>query len=62
MTGDLLSVEESSRFTHLRESTIRSWILNRRVPYVKLGRRVFLRKLDLEKLITDSVVPARSAR
>ena len=56
---DLMSVEEGSKFTHLRESTLRAWILQRRIPFVKLGRRVFLRRSDLEKLIEQSIVPAR---
>ncbi len=56
----LLDVEEAAAFCHIRTSTIRSWILKSRVPYVKLGRRVFLRKADLEKLIADSVVPAKA--
>jgi hypothetical protein len=59
MTSDLLDVEEGAGFCHVKPATMRSWILKSQVPYVKLGRRVFLRRGDLEKLISDSVVPAR---
>jgi hypothetical protein len=38
---------------------LRSWILKKRIAYVKLGGRVFLRKLDLDKLIAESIVPAK---
>jgi len=63
MSSDLLSVDESATFLKLKSSTIRDWILRRQIPFVKLGRRVFLRKPDLEKLIADSVVlPKVSAR
>jgi excisionase family DNA binding protein len=55
----LLDVEESATFCHVKQTTIRAWILKRRVPHVKLGRRVFLRRTDLEALIERSLVPAR---
>lgn len=60
MTSDLLSVDESAAFLKLKSSTVRDWILRRRIPFVKLGRRVFLRRNDLELLINQSVVPAKS--
>jgi excisionase family DNA binding protein len=59
MNSDLLDVEEGAVFLHVKSSTVRSWILKGQVPFVKLGRRVFLRRPDLEALITSSVVPAR---
>jgi excisionase family DNA binding protein len=60
MGSDLLSVDEAAEFMKLKSSTVRDWILMRRIPFVKLGRRVFLRKADLEKLIADSVVSPNS--
>ena len=60
LNSDLLSIDEAGTFLHIKPSTVRSWILFRRVPFVKLGRRVFLRKSDLEKLIADSVVLPQS--
>jgi excisionase family DNA binding protein len=56
MTSDLLDVEEAAAFLHVKVATVRSWVLKEKISYVKLGRRVFLRKPDLEKLIADSVV------
>lgn len=58
MTSDLLSVDEGAAFSHLKSSTLRDWVLNRKIPFVKLGRRVFLRRQDLQALIDRSVVPA----
>ena len=51
----LLDVEEAAGFCGLKKSTMRSWILHNRITYVKLGRRVFLRRSDLEKLISAGV-------
>jgi excisionase family DNA binding protein len=62
MTSDLLDVEEAAAFLHVKVATVRSWVLKSQVNYVKLGRRVFLRLPDLEKLIADSVVPAERPR
>jgi excisionase family DNA binding protein len=62
MHSDLLSADEAASILHLKVSTIRSWILHRRLAYVKLGRRIFLRKSDLMNLIERSVVPAKSPR
>jgi excisionase family DNA binding protein len=59
MSSDLLDVEEGAIYLHVKGSTMRAWILKGQVPYVKLGRRVFLRRQDLDKLIDKSVVPAR---
>jgi len=59
MSNELLSVDESASLLKLKSSTIRDWILNRQIPFVKLGRRVFLRRADLETLIANSVVPAK---
>src|SRR5262249_31558213 len=55
---ELMDVEEAAGFCHVKTSTMRSWVLQKKVTYVKLGRRVFLRKSDLETLIDASVVPA----
>jgi excisionase family DNA binding protein len=60
--SDLVDVEEGAKLLHLKPSTLRSWILRGKIQYVKLSRRVFLRRRDLEQLIADSVVPARRER
>lgn len=55
----LLTLVEASGLLRLKVSTLRSWVLKRRIPYVKFSGRVFFKRSDLEKLIADSVVPAR---
>lgn len=57
-TSELLSVPEAAEATRLTESTIRSWLHQRRIPCVKLGKRVFLRRADLVALIEAGFVPA----
>ncbi len=62
MTSDLLDVEEAAAFLHVKVATVRAWVLKSKVSYVKLGRRIFLRRGDLEQLIQRSVVPAEGTR
>lgn len=47
----LLTAKEAAQFLHLSENTIRQWIWQRRLPVVRLGRAVRLRRVDLEQLI-----------
>jgi excisionase family DNA binding protein len=61
MNTDLLDVEESAAFLHVKSATVRSWILKKKIGYVKLGRRVFLRKQDLLEMIERSFVRAGEA-
>jgi excisionase family DNA binding protein len=57
-TNDLLDVNEGAAYCHIKPSTMRSWILNKKVTYLKLGRRVFLRRSDLDAFIERGVVAA----
>ena len=58
--NSLLTLPEAGHILRLKTSTLRSWILKGRIPYIKLGGRVFLRSLDCAALIEASLVPARS--
>jgi excisionase family DNA binding protein len=57
--SDLLTLAEAASRLRLKVSTLRDWILKRRLSYVKVGRLVRIRRSDLEALIEMSLVPAR---
>jgi excisionase family DNA binding protein len=60
---ELLTVGEAGKKLRLQESTIRAWILKRRIPFVRLGRRVFVRDADCQNLINANVVmPGKQER
>lgn len=59
--SELLTVAESAAMLRLQPSTIRSWILGRKLAYCKVGRLVRIRRADVEALIGASIVPARLA-
>jgi excisionase family DNA binding protein len=59
---ELMNLKESSEFLRLSIFTLRAWIYANRIPYVRLGRRILLRRQDLERLIERSVVEPKQAR
>ena len=56
---ELLDTLELAALFHLKPSTIRAWRLKRKLPFIKLGGRVFVRRADALALIEASVVPAK---
>lgn len=52
----LLTVVEAAELLRLKPSTIRSWILKRKLSFVKLGSRVFIRRKTCLELIERNVV------
>jgi excisionase family DNA binding protein len=58
----LMTVSEFAAETRLALSTVRAWVLTRRVPFVKMGKRVLFRRSDVEALIASSLVPAKPRR
>ncbi len=53
----LLLVPEAAKLLRVKPSTIRAWILKRRIQFVKIGGRVCVRRSDLDALILAGVVP-----
>ncbi len=57
---ELLTVPETAALFKVKVSTIRAWVLNRQIPYVKVfGKCVRFRRADIEKLIAARIVPAQ---
>lgn len=57
---ELLTLPEAAGMLRLKVSTLRAWLLRRRIPYVKVGRLVRFRRSDIEEVIAVSIVPARN--
>lgn len=54
--GHLLSVAEAAELLRLSKHTIRAWLSQRRLPFVKLGGRVLFRMEDLVTFINSNLV------
>jgi len=55
---DLLNLKEGAKELKISIHTIRSWIYQKRIPFVRLGRRVLLRREDLEDFVSKNLVEA----
>lgn len=60
---ELLSIKDVSRILNVRESTLRAWVFQRKIPCVRLGRLVRFRERDLQQWINENqgveIGPAR---
>ncbi len=58
--GQLLTVRQTAERLALRESTIRSWILSRRIGFVKVGGRAVRIPVEaVEEIVRAGFVPTR---
>ncbi len=59
----LLRVSEAAELLAVRESTVRAWLLKRRLGKVRVGRRaVRIPFTEIDRLIAEGSVPARAER
>ena len=62
-TGQLLTVAEAAARLAVKESTIRAWLLARRLSRVRIGRRaVRIPTTEVERIIVEGTIPARERR
>lgn len=50
---ELLSIRDVSELLKIKESTLRAWVFQRRIPVVRLGRLVRFRLSELTKWLRD---------
>ena len=62
MPGALLTVDEAAQRLGVSKYTLRGWVSQRRIPYVKIGRRTLFNPTDLDNLIKASTVEPRKPR
>lgn len=55
MPADLLSINDVARRLSVSPAAVRRWIVQRRVPVVKLGALTRLRTLDVEELVRQGL-------
>jgi excisionase family DNA binding protein len=60
--GSLISVEDAAHRLGLRPVTVRKWVSGRKLGCVRLGRRVLLSELEVERFINTHTVPALPER
>jgi excisionase family DNA binding protein len=58
----MLTVTEVANRLGLKPGTIRLWIAQRKMAYVKLSRAVRVPESEVERLIRENTIPARGNR
>jgi excisionase family DNA binding protein len=59
----MLTVHEAAQELGLRPSTVRAWLLRRKLGFIRLSARcVRIPRSEIERIINDGSVPARGAR
>ena len=57
-SGDLLTVEQAADYLNITDHFVRRLIRERRIPFLKVGRLVRLRRTDIEAYLAEYAVPA----
>jgi excisionase family DNA binding protein len=60
--GKLLTVCEAAEALNIKVSTLRAWLLHRKLPRVNCGRAVRIPAEAIEQFIERNTVPAREPR
>jgi excisionase family DNA binding protein len=56
----MLTVSEAARTLGLRESTLRAWVMRRKISYLKLGRSIRIEQAEIDRLLEQARVPRRT--
>jgi len=57
--AELVDLRRASKELSVSIFALRSWVYQRRLPVVRLGRRVLFRREDLEAFVNKNVVEAK---
>jgi excisionase family DNA binding protein len=57
-SGDLLTVEQAADYLNITDHFVRRLIRERRIPFLKVGRLVRLRRTDIDEYLASRLVPA----
>jgi excisionase family DNA binding protein len=62
-SAELLRVDDFAARLNIKPSTVRAWILRRRIAKVRLGSRaVRIPASEVSRLISEGLIPARARR
>lgn len=62
MNTNLLPIKGAAERLSISQHTLRSWVSQRKIPFIKMGRRVLFDLGDLEKFILSNRVEARQRK
>ena len=56
----LLTIEVLAEKLHIAVKTVYAWVAQKRIPFTRLGRRLYFSELAIEALLSANEAPARS--
>lgn len=56
--AQLLSLKETAKELNISIHTLRAWVYQRKIPFVRLGRRILVRREDLESFVNANIINA----
>ena len=57
MQTKLLNINELAEYLGIKISTVYSWVNQRKIPYIKVGRLVKFDRVDIDKWLAEQKVP-----
>lgn len=60
--GKLLTIDDLSAELGVKKSWVRSMILKRKIPYIKVGHHIRFEESTIKKWLSENAQPARMAR
>jgi excisionase family DNA binding protein len=61
MTTKPLTVREAAEALNLSQPTIRTWLAQRRISFIQLGRAIRIPASEIDRLLSQGTVLARGA-
>jgi len=62
MNKRLLNIGETAKYLNVSVNTIYSWVCQRRIPFVKLGRRLLFDIEDLDRWIESQKINSEDTK
>lgn len=62
MRGNMLNVNDAAQLLGLKPTTLRAWILHRKIEFVRVGRAVRIPAKAIDEFIERNTIPARESR
>lgn len=53
----LLNYKQASQHLHIAPTTLRRWVMERKIPHIKLGRSVRFDPVKLNRWLQDQSIP-----
>ena len=60
--AELLDLRQTARELSISIHCLRAWTYQKKIPFVRLGRRVLLRREDIEAFVNKNLVEAQEPR